>query len=235
VDGVECDVRLSRDGHPVCVHDRRLDRTSNGHGPVRRYTLEQLAEYDFGSWYAGRPAQLLTLGTLLGAVRDVGRPVRVLIETKHPSRGGRALESALVEVLRRFNLHRPEPDDPGGVAVMSFWPPALRRMRLLAPWVPRVLLEEFPVRRYASPLRFGATAFGPDVQLLRRWPRLATGPLREGSDVYVWTANTAADIDLCLRLGVTGIISDRPDRVGSRIAAAGGESGAGPAELNRGR
>ena len=29
-DGVECDVRLTRDGHLVCVHDRKVDRTSNG-------------------------------------------------------------------------------------------------------------------------------------------------------------------------------------------------------------
>ncbi len=29
-DGVECDVRLTRDGHLVCVHDRRVDRTSTG-------------------------------------------------------------------------------------------------------------------------------------------------------------------------------------------------------------
>ncbi len=31
-DGLECDVRLTRDGHLVCVHDRRIDRTSTGRG-----------------------------------------------------------------------------------------------------------------------------------------------------------------------------------------------------------
>ena len=35
-DGVECDVRLTRDGHLVCVHDRRVDRTSTGTGLVDR-------------------------------------------------------------------------------------------------------------------------------------------------------------------------------------------------------
>ena len=42
-DGVECDVRLTRDGHLVCVHDRRLERTSTGTGLVSEMTLSLLA------------------------------------------------------------------------------------------------------------------------------------------------------------------------------------------------
>ncbi len=58
-DGVECDVRLTRDGHLVCVHDRQVDRTSNGTGLVSEMTLAQMRELDYGSWHAGwrrRPA-----------------------------------------------------------------------------------------------------------------------------------------------------------------------------------
>ncbi len=50
-DAVECDVRLTRDGHLVCVHDRRLDRTSTGSGLVSDMTLAQLRDLDFGSWH----------------------------------------------------------------------------------------------------------------------------------------------------------------------------------------
>src|SRR3954466_1576731 len=50
-DGVECDVRLTRDGHLVCVHDRRVDRTSNGTGLVSEMTLAQLREFDYGAWH----------------------------------------------------------------------------------------------------------------------------------------------------------------------------------------
>src|ERR1700712_5005752 len=48
-DGLECDVRLTADGHLVCVHDRRIDRTSNGHGAVSAQQLEQLEELDWAS------------------------------------------------------------------------------------------------------------------------------------------------------------------------------------------
>jgi glycerophosphoryl diester phosphodiesterase len=49
-DGLECDVRLTRDGHLVCVHDRRIDRTSNGSGVVSEFDLAELGSFDFASW-----------------------------------------------------------------------------------------------------------------------------------------------------------------------------------------
>jgi glycerophosphoryl diester phosphodiesterase len=210
-DGVECDVRMSRDGHLVCVHDRRLERTSNGRGLVRRLSLEELERLDFGSWHSARPASLLTLETLLKTVCDAGRPVRVLIEAKHPSLGGRALEPKLAAMLRRFGLDRPEPGDPGGVAMMSFSPLALQRMRVHAPHVPRVfLMEVIPPGLRTGQLPYGARAAGPGIAVLRARPQLAERLLKRGHQIYVWTVNEPDDIDLCVRLGVTGIISDRP-------------------------
>ena len=46
-------MRLTRDGHLVCVHDRRLNRTSNGQGLVSARTLAELDALDFGSWHPG--------------------------------------------------------------------------------------------------------------------------------------------------------------------------------------
>ena len=51
-DALECDVRLTADGHLVCVHDRRIDRTSDGRGIVSTMTLSDLDGLDFGAWYA---------------------------------------------------------------------------------------------------------------------------------------------------------------------------------------
>lgn len=48
-DGLECDVRLTSDHHLVCIHDRTIDRTSNGTGIVSEMSLAQLRDYDFGS------------------------------------------------------------------------------------------------------------------------------------------------------------------------------------------
>ncbi|HEY8532396.1 MAG TPA: glycerophosphodiester phosphodiesterase family protein [Micromonospora sp.] len=223
-DGLECDVRLTRDRHLVCVHDRRLDRTSNGCGPVSAYTLAELDRLDFGSWHAsarGRGAacgvldaartRLLTLERLLVAVRDAGRHVRMLIETKHPNRYGGEVERQLVALLRRFGLTTPRESDPVHITVMSFSPLAIRRIRDLAPHLPTVLLLELlpPGLRLAR-LPFGARIAAPGIDLVRARPHLVPRLRAAGNQVYVWTVNEPADLELVLNLGVDGIITDRP-------------------------
>ncbi|WP_326564634.1 glycerophosphodiester phosphodiesterase [Micromonospora peucetia] len=229
-DGLECDVRLTRDGHLVCVHDRRLDRTSNGNGLVSTRTLAELEALDFGSWHPGCvPAdgtevldeshtRLLTLERLLDAVLDAGRPVRLLVETKHPSRHGGNVERRLVALLRRYGLAEPEPDDPVRVTVMSFSPLAVRRIRELAPALPTVLLlDVLPRWLPRGRLPFGTPIAGPGVALVRNRPQLVTALRAAGNQVYVWTVNKPADLDLVLAAGVDGIITDRPAHALARL------------------
>lgn len=218
-DGLECDVRLTRDGHLVCIHDRRLDRTSNGRGRVSAATLEQLRELDFGSWHASRPAPagVLTLDRLLSMAVDAGRPLRLLIETKHPSRYGAAVELRLVELLRRYGLaegsHRSV-----HATVMSFSPFALRRLRRLAPMLPTVFLFEVAppmVRDGRAP--FGAGILGPSIAAVRARPEIVRRAHERGRKVYVWTVNEPDEIQLVFDLGVAAIITDRPADVLARI------------------
>lgn len=222
-DGLECDVRLTRDGHLVCVHDSRLERTSNGRGRVSARTLAELDALDFGSWHPGAASvpdlgpggvRLLTLDRLLAAVRDSGRRVRLLIETKHPSRYGYWVERKLVDLLHRYGLAAPAPDDPVRATVMSFSPLALRRVHLLAPALPTVLLLEVlpPVLRPAR-LPFGTRIAGPSVNLVRSRPGLVDALRAAGNQVYVWTVNSPAEVDLVIAHQVDGIITDRPRQV----------------------
>ncbi len=118
-DGVECDVRLTADGHLVCVHDRDLRRTTSTRGTVSTMDLAELAELDFGSWknpWADLDDEaddrdenldgLLTLRALLETVAGCDRRVEVAIETKHPTRFGGLVEERLVRLLREFGWDR---------------------------------------------------------------------------------------------------------------------------------
>jgi glycerophosphoryl diester phosphodiesterase len=228
-DGLECDVRLTNDGHLVCLHDRRLGRVSNGRGLVSEHALAELDALDFGSWHPGlddlileragngAPVRVLTLDRLIDAARDAGRPMRLLVETKHPSRYGGEVEERLVEVLRRNGLDKP---DPTGVSVtaMSFSFGAVRRFREAMPHLPVVQLLEIlpPWLRYGR-LPTGVTIAGPSVRLLRSHPWLARRLHDQGNQVYVWTVNSPAEVDLVLERGVEGIISDRPRYVLDRL------------------
>jgi glycerophosphoryl diester phosphodiesterase len=226
-DGLECDVRLTNDGHLVCLHDRRLGRVSNGRGPVSEHTLAELNALEFGRWHpedvildqpnGGRPTRILTLDRLIGAARDAGRPMRLLVETKHPTRFGSGVEEELVRVLRRHGLDKP---DPGGVNVtmMSFSFGAVRRVRDAAPHLPVVQLLEIlpPWLRYGR-LPTGVRIAGPSMRLLRNHRWLARRLHDQGNQVYAWTVNTPVDVDLVLDRGVDGIISDRPRYVLDRL------------------
>ncbi len=51
-DGVEFDVQLTKDGHPVIFHDETLQRTTNGSGALADSSLSDIAQLDAGSWFA---------------------------------------------------------------------------------------------------------------------------------------------------------------------------------------
>jgi glycerophosphoryl diester phosphodiesterase len=239
-DGVECDVRLTRDGHLVCVHDRRVNRTSDGRGLVSTLDLAQLDGLDFGSWHTAFPdsadelvrdeqraperlteharSKVLTLSHLLEYVEAQPRPVRVLIETKHPTRYSGLVEKELATVLARFGLTSARPGGELLATMMSFSALAVRRMRDLAPAVPTVLLMEAysPVRRDGS-LPFGAVVAGPGIGMIRTHPRYVERAHAKGNEVYVWTVDEPQDVELVVSLGVDAIITNRPADVLAQV------------------
>jgi glycerophosphoryl diester phosphodiesterase len=245
-DALECDVRLTRDGHLVCVHDRTVNRTSDGRGAVSEWDLPALSELDFSSWHADLPASadglveassyltgvapdrlddggVLTLDRLLELVHDTARPVRLLIETKHPTRYGGLVEKELVNSIARFGWAGTPAASPSlrhdavmnnRVIVMSFAPTALRRVKLQAPDVPTVLLLDrlLPTRRDGV-LPTGVPIAGPGLHVLRADPDFAMRARARGNQVYVWTVNEPDDIEFVRSLGVDTIITNRPDQV----------------------
>ena len=162
-DGVECDVRLTRDGHLVCVHDRTVDRTSSGTGLVSEMSLEELLDLDFGA--DGAHSSVLTLSELIGLVLDWrSRPTKLFIETKHPVRYGALVENKLLAELQRFGIATPASADHSRAVVMSFAATAVWRIRRAAPLLPTVLLGESS--RYlggGAATTVGATAVAPTV------------------------------------------------------------------------
>lgn len=219
-DGLECDVRLTADGHLVCVHDRDLRRTASTRGIVSTMELAELDQLDFASWknpWADlddeapprdeRLDRVLTLRTLFETVADYDRRVEIAIETKHPTRYGGLVERRLVEMLRHFGWDR-----IGSPArVMSFSWTALQRVERLAPAVPLVQLidkaHHWPMLRR---LIGEDWLVGPGIDELVDHPRLGPRITGAGHDLHVWTVNSAAHLDLCLELGVEAVITDRP-------------------------
>ena len=219
-DALECDVRLTADGHLVCVHDRSVNRTANARGVVSTMELAQLDELDFASWknpwrdlddeapeLDEGMRRVLTLERLIQAVRDYERPVQLAIETKHPTRYAGLVEKLLVRLLEQYGWAGK--DSP--VRVMSFSYVALTRVRRRAPDLDLVLLvDRLYAWQVARNLVEDDWIIGPGIELLRESPRFREQLRRSGRRIHVWTVNTPSDIDLCLDLGVEALITDTP-------------------------
>ncbi len=230
-DALECDVRLTRDGVLVCVHDRRVDRTSDGRGKVSTLELAELAELDFASWKASQrgadqlleadwespdthAGKVLTLERLLELATSQGRPVQLHIETKHPTRYGPLVERTLVDLLDRFGLATPLSRSVSMVTVMSFASVSLRRLHALAPSVPTVyLMSRVPLRLRDGALPPRVSVAGPWLEVLKAHPSYVEKVHAAGGRVHVWTVDEPADIDFVLGLGVDAVISNEPRRV----------------------
>jgi glycerophosphoryl diester phosphodiesterase len=219
-EALECDVRLTADGHLVCVHDRDLRRTARQRRLVSSMELAELENLDVASWkkpWADLDDEapdrdpdrdgVLTLRRLLETVAGYDRRVELAIETKHPTRYAGLVERKLVEMLTEFGWH--EAGAP--VRVMSFSYVALQRVRRLAPALRVVMLVEharhWPVLR---PLVDDDWIVGPGIATLRKHPAFARRLADSGREIHVWTVNTEGDLRTCLDLGVQAVITDRP-------------------------
>ena len=242
-DSLECDVRLTRDGVLVCVHDRRIDRVSDGRGVLSTLELADLEDLDFASWKArqGDPLleaawsevdvdpqrrSVLTLERLVQLARDsttaAGRPVQLHIETKHPTRYGGRVERALIALLDRYGLARPLSRSVSPVTVMSYAATSLRRVHGLAPVLPTVLLmDRVPVRYRDGRLPLQVNAAGVALRVLHKHPEYVQRVHTQGGRVAVFTVDDPDDIDLVLDLGVDVVISNDPGRVKRRLARRG--------------
>ncbi|GHI06513.1 glycerophosphodiester phosphodiesterase [Streptomyces cellostaticus] len=232
-DALECDVRLTADGHLVCVHDRRVNRTSNGRGAVSALELAELATLDFGSWktreaWRGRDEEpdwehrpedreetsVLTLERLLELVADAGRRVELAIETKHPTRWAGQVEERLLLLLKRFGLDSPASAAASPVRIMSFSARSLHRVCAAAPTMPTVYLMQFVSPRLRDGrLPAGVRIAGPSIRIVRNHPAYVERLKRAGHQVHVWTVNEPEDVDLCVELGVDALITNRPRAV----------------------
>lgn len=226
-DALECDVRLTADGHLVCVHDRRVNRTSNGRGAVSALELSQLAALDFGSWkdreespdwdpVPGDLTSVLTLERLLELVTEVratvAAPARHRDQAPDPVGGtGRGPAAAPPQGVRprrptrRRSLGRPchELLRPLPAPGPYSGPHPAHRLPDAVPH-PRLRDGRLPA---------GARIAGPGMRIVRNHPDYVRRLHGAGHRVHVWTVNEPEDVALCAELGIEAIITNRPKKV----------------------
>jgi glycerophosphoryl diester phosphodiesterase len=194
-DGIELDVRLSRDRVVVVHHDVTLDRTTHLTGAIAARNTDELAA-------AGVPQ----LRTVLRRYRDA----RVIVEIKERTR--EIAHAVLADVRAARALDR--------VCIGSFSRVPLREVRRHEPAVATsAAREEVRWALYRSWCRWPVVtpAFAgyqiPEMAGSTRVvsPRFVADAHRAGLGVQVWTVNNAVDARRLIDWGVDALITDRPD------------------------
>jgi len=213
-DGLELDVRLSRDGVVVVHHDRTLDRTTNLRGPLARFEAHELAHADAGYGFGHRDARPFRGRGIgiprLDSVLSRYPETRLIIDMKE---NAVTLARATLDVIRRANaLSR--------VCLGSFGLRAVRAVRAMEPAVATsAAKQEVRWALYRSWVRWPATRVAyrgyqvPEIAGATRVvsPRFLATAHRAGLAVQVWTVNEEDDARRLLSWGVDALITDRPD------------------------
>jgi len=211
---IEFDVKLTSDGEPILFHDDRLERTTDGNGPVATTALAEIRRLDAGSWFgpAFRGEPVPTFEEALMLCAELGLGINVEIK---PCRH-REAETAAVAVATLLRLW---PEDLPAPLISSFAPECLRVACELAPGLPRGYLADRLPRTWRDLMaRYDCVS----LHLNRRWlgVRQRTAVTAAGVPLVLYTENDAARARRYLDSGVTAVITDRVDRVLAALAAA---------------
>jgi glycerophosphoryl diester phosphodiesterase len=203
-DAVELDAKLTLDGEVIVIHDTTTDRTTNGKGRVRDYTLAQMKALDAGSWkgpeFAGEP-----IPTLAEVFEAVGEKLMINVELTNYATLNDTLVEKVIDLVRHFRLQK-------SVFFSSFSAINLLKAQRLAPeiysailtlpgyqgWLYRSVVGQWITPKAIHPYYTDVTeAFVKKQHALNR-------------RIHTWTVDPPEEIQRLIRIGTDGIITNDP-------------------------
>jgi glycerophosphoryl diester phosphodiesterase len=200
---IETDLHLTRDARFVAIHDKSLERTTNGKGAVRDHTLAELRGLDAGMWYDRQfmGERIPTLEEILDFACK--RDVVFYLEIKYDSAWG--MHHALVSALQGA-------ETAARTIVLSFDPSTLVALRQLdAAIMMGLLVEGGTPDPVEAALEVGARQLCPRWDLVT--PELVERAHRADLHVVTWTVNQAEKMRAAVAADVDGVMTDLPDRL----------------------
>lgn len=202
-DFIEFDVQLSRDNQLVVIHDTRLDRTTNGSGLVRAFTLEELKLLDAGGWFNKR-YQTEKIPTLKEVFTRYKGLMNFLIEIKDPQLHP-GIEKILADEIVGFQKWNQGTD----IIVQSFNLKSLRKFHDILPNIPVGLLTSFPPSEKV--LQHLSFCDYINIHHTRVNESILKSLEENGKKSFVWTVNSKESWEKVHELSVEGFITDYPN------------------------
>ena len=217
VDILEMDAHITKDGVLVIIHDKDVDRTTNGIGLVEKMTLAEIKELDAGYWwtdnegetypYRGQGIRIPTLEEIYKRFPDY--PVNIEIKNTESS-----IAQPICEIIRENKMQNK-------TLVVSFFDERMAEFRQICPEVAtaaaRNEITKFVILNYIfmgglySPAEVAFQVPESSPGIVVGCPVFISGAPTRNVQVHVWTPNTREEIQKFIDIGVDGIMSDRPD------------------------
>ena len=220
VDGIECDIRLSKDFVPIVIHDADLRRTGLRDEKISQLTAAQLAQVDVGSWFNLRFRKkakrefigetIPTLSKLFEMMRDNDK--LIYVEMKCEDDNECRIAGAVAEVIQSYNF-------ASRIIVKSFEHPSIVEMKRLLPEIKTAALFRPKPSRLLNPAnRLVKPTLEADADELSIHYSLATKRAIEKAHLadlptVIWTADHPVWIKRALKLGIHAIITNNPARL----------------------
>ncbi|KAA0942115.1 glycerophosphodiester phosphodiesterase [Sporosarcina sp. ANT_H38] len=200
-DFLECDIHLSKDGELIIMHDDKVDRTTNGSGYVKNFTLAELKELDAGgefhSSFAGE--KIITLNELLD---EFYGETGLLIEIKKPAMYP-GIEEKVAVLLNEYK-------DLDSIIVQSFDIESMRTMNKLLPELEVALLMKPSIQSLSLQKIIDLTSFATYINFNVSYvnQRVIDQIHNQGGKVLVWSTKDQGWVNKAYQYGVDGIITD---------------------------
>lgn len=215
-DMIELDVQLSKDSVPVVFHDTTLDRLTNVSGKVNSYTFRELNKVNAGHRFH-KSFSLTPIPSLEEVLEWAAGKMAVNIEIKKEaveevfkSSGESGIEKMVVDLVNKYRMQ-------DVVLISSFASIAVKRIKQMNPGISTGLLfkPDKQSERELHPMelmeKYNADCFHCHwMELKSRW---LTELKQQEIPVFVYTVNSRRRMRTLIADGVTGIFTDRPDRL----------------------
>lgn len=200
-DFLECDVHVSKDGELIIMHDDKIDRTTNGSGFIKEFTLDELKQLDAGASFSKefKGEQILTLNELIDEFYD---QIGLLIELKNPKLYP-GIEEKIASLLGEY-------DDLSSIIVQSFDIDSMKKMSVLLPNLQVAVLihpkDSLLSAAKLDDLASFASYINFNVSFLNK--KTVERVHDRGAKVFVWSKKDKNIIAKAHKYNVDGIITD---------------------------
>lgn len=203
-DGIEMDVRFTKDRELVVIHDETVDRTTDGKGKVSEYILTELKKLNAGARYPNydKYETILTLKEYLDWASQTDLILN--IELKYSEDTYLDYEADVLALLNNYDLGE-------RLIISSFNPTGLQKIAKLAPRIKLGLLYSKKIKKPDTYIKkLGIGAIHPSKKITNQ--KLITRAKNSEIPIRVYTINTEKEINKYLKMDCTAIITDFPDR-----------------------